>query len=96
VAFHDPDVVGHIFEFKKGLTQLLDRLRGPYPEKVLLERPNEPLRTTFALRLHHQGMRTLYPQKGKLPLKILRHVSAPMIMTHFEILMGELEERSPS
>jgi hypothetical protein len=40
------------------------------------EAPGRPrilhLRTTLALRLHHEGMRTLYPQKGKLPLKILR------------------------
>src|SRR4051794_12505892 len=80
MPFDQPGGVVALPKDEQCLTELLDGVEGAHPEQVLLQGPDEPLRTAVPLRRPHEGRRTRDAQEGKLLLEGVRHVLAPVIV----------------
>ena len=68
MALDDPGPVVGFLERVKGQAQLLDGLKAPHPEKVLLQGPDEPFDTAVALGLAHESRRARDAEEGELAL----------------------------
>src|SRR3954447_11961391 len=98
MPFDEPGCVVDLPKDEQRLTEVLDGVEGAHPEQVLLQGPNEALRTAVPLRRPHKGGRTLDAQKGKLSLESVGHVLAPMIVPDGQTapdLLGESPEAAP-
>src|SRR5215212_11484596 len=84
MPFDEPACVVDLSEVQQRLTELLDGVEGAHPEQVLLQGPDEALRTAVPLRRPHEGGRACDAQKGKLLLEGVGHVLAPVIVPHGE------------
>src|SRR5262249_36549240 len=80
VAPDQPLVVVSPSELARGVGQLRDSGEGPHPEEVLLQGPDEPLGTTVPLRLADEARRAVDPEEGQLPLEVVAHVGAAMVV----------------
>src|SRR3954466_2063505 len=95
------DEPGRVVELPKNeqrLTELLDGVEGAHPEQVLLQGPNEALRTAVPLGRPDEGGRSRDAQEGELLLEGVGHVLAPVIVPDGETardLFGESAEAAP-
>src|SRR4051794_20607626 len=98
MPFDQPGGVVALPKDEQCLTELLDGVEGAHPEQVLLQGPDEALRTAVPLRRPHEGRRACDAQEGKLLLEGVGHVLAPVIVPHGETardLFGESAEAAP-
>src|SRR4051794_23921335 len=84
MPFDEPGRVVDLPKDEQRLTELLDGVEGPHPEQVLLQGPDEALRTAISLGGSHEGGRALDAQEGKLLLEGVGHGLAPVIVPHGE------------
>src|ERR671910_276651 len=64
VALDDPGLVVGALELQQRQAQLLDGGEAPYPQQVLLERPDEALDAAVALGRAHEGGRAFDAEEG--------------------------------
>src|SRR3954471_5959665 len=98
MPFDEPGRVIDLPKDEQRLTELLDGVEGAHPEQVLLQGPDEALRTAIALGSPHEGGRACDAQKGKLLLEGVGHVLAPVIVPDREPSRdprGEAAEAAP-
>src|SRR3954467_8432846 len=84
MPFDEPGRVVDLPKDEQRLTELLDGVEGAHPEQVLLQGPDEALRTAISLGGSHEGRRALDAEEGKLLLEGVEHVLAPVIVPHGE------------
>ena len=80
VAFDQPLLVVTPPELPKGVGELRDRGEMPHPQQVLLQGTNEPFGNAIALGLPHEARRAGHPQECQLPLEVMAHVGAAVIV----------------
>ena len=80
VAFDQPLLVVTPPELPKGVGELRDRGEMPHPQQVLLQGTNEPFGNAIALGLPHEARRAGHPQECQLPLEVMAHVGATVIV----------------
>src|SRR3954469_23365840 len=98
MPFDQPGGVVALPKDEQCLTELFDGVEGAHPEQVLLQGPDEALRTAVPLRRPYEGRRTRDAQEGELLLEGLGQVLAPVIVPHGETardLLGERAEAAP-
>ena len=69
MALDQPGRVVGFPECEQRLPQLLNRLEGPHPEQVFLQRANEALGAAIAFRCPDEGGRTLDAEEGDFILE---------------------------
>ena len=74
VAFDQPGRVVGFAERQQRLTQFLDGRKGPHPQQVFLERPDEPFDAAVALGRADEGGRTFDAEEPNLLLEVVRHI----------------------
>src|SRR3954469_1142583 len=98
MPFDQPGGVVALPKDEQCLTELFDGVEGAHPEQVLLQGPDEALRTAVPLRRPHEGGRTRDTQEGKLLLEGVGQVLAPVIVAHGETApdpRGKAAEAAP-
>ena len=66
--------------------QLLQALKDPAMQDLLLEGPDEPLRHAVALRLAHEGSGALDPKERDFALEFLRDVVRAVVVPENELV----------
>ena len=66
----------------EGAAEILDGLERAHPQQLLLERPNEPLRTPMAFWGTHERRTRRHPEKPEFCLEGLAHILTAVIMPH--------------
>src|SRR5262245_60763146 len=84
VALAEPATVVALLELVEGEPQILDRLEGPHPEELLLERADEALGHAVALRFPDERRAGLDPEEPEFILKVVAHVLTAVIVARQE------------
>src|SRR4028119_144544 len=92
MPFDEPGRVVNLPKDEHRLTELLDGVEGAHPQEVLLQGPNEALRTATARRGSHEGRRALDTQEGKFLLEGVGHVLAAVIVPNGQTAPDPLGE----
>src|SRR4030095_12960715 len=92
MPFDQPGRVIDLPKDEQRLTELLDGVKGPHPEQVLLQGSDEALGAAVPLGSPHEGRRTLDAEEGKLLLEGIGHVLRSMIVARREPTRDPLSE----
>ena len=91
-TLNQPVLVVESAKFFQGPNQFRYRLKGPDPQQLLLERPEEAFDTAVAFRLANKRRRRLDSQEGEFVLEVIAHELRTVIVPESESFGGAAPE----
>ena len=91
-TLNQPVLVVESAKFFQGPNQFRYRLKGPDPQQLLLERPEEAFDTAVAFRLANKRRRRVDSQEAEFVLEVIAHKLGTVIVPESESFGGGAAE----